>query len=73
MNRHEGARTVKQTEFSLSQGSVTVLTVGLGLAGLILAHPGELRADRAGIESAMNLMRAKGRRGNYLTRHTGAR
>ncbi len=54
-------RDMKQSGFSLSQESITVLTVGVALAGLILVHLGEIRADRARFEASMNQMRAEGR------------
>ena len=49
------------TRFSLSQETVTILTVGVALAGLILVHLGEIRADRARLEASMLQMRAEGR------------
>ena len=67
MDQHEesGSRSLKRSRFSLSQETITVLTVGVALAGLILVNQGEMRAearaDRARTEAAMNLMRAEAR------------
>ena len=61
MDRHADTRTVKQPRLSLSQETVTILTVGLALAGLLLAHLGDLRADRARLEATVNDMRAETR------------
>ena len=52
---------MQRTRFSLSQETVTILTVGVALAGLILVHLGEIRADRARLEVSMLQMRAEGR------------
>ena len=46
MDRQEEDRDVKQTGFSLSQETITILTVGVALAGLILVGVGETRAER---------------------------
>lgn len=54
-------RDMKQSGFSLSQESITILTVGVALAGLILVHLGEIRADRARFEASMHQMRAEAR------------
>ena len=62
---------MKQPRFSLSQETITILTVGAALAGIILVGLGEMRverqamredarADRARIEASMNQMRAEG-------------
>lgn len=59
MDDHEQFADTKRARFSLSQESVTVLTVGLALAGLLLAHLGELRADRARLEATVSDMRAE--------------
>lgn len=72
MEQHDRSRDVKHPGFSLSQETITILTVGVALAGLILVNQGEMRAearadraearaDRARIEASMNLMRAEGR------------
>ena len=59
------SRSMKRSRFSLSQETITVLTVGVALAGLILVNQGEMRAearaDRARTEAAMNLMRMEAR------------
>ena len=56
---------MKQSRFSLSQETITILSVGVALASLILVNQGEMRAevraDRARIEASMNDMRAEGR------------
>ena len=36
---------MKQARFSLSQETITILTVGVALAGLILVGVGEMRAE----------------------------
>ena len=74
MDQHEESesRNMKRSRFSLSQETITVLTVGVALAGLILVNQGEMRADREALrtearadrartEAAMNLMRAEAR------------
>ena len=65
MGRDDQTGSMKQAGFSLSQETITVLTVGVALAGLILVNQGEMRAearaDRARTEAAMNLMRAEAR------------
>ena len=70
-DQHDRTRDGRQPRFSLSQETITILTVGAALAGLILANMGEMRAereamradaraDRARIEASMNQMRAEG-------------
>ena len=65
MEQHERGRDPKQPRFSLSQETITIVTVGVALAGLILMETGEMRAearaDRARTDAAMNEMRAEGR------------
>ena len=72
MDHRENPEGTKQSRFSLSQETITILTVGVALAGLILVNQGEMRAearaeraearvDRARIEASMNDMRAEGR------------
>ena len=65
MEQHERGRDPKQPRFSLSQETITIVTVGVALAGLILMESGEMRAearaDRARTDAAMNEMRAEGR------------
>ena len=65
MEQHERRRDPKQPRFSLSQETITIVTVGVALAGLILMESGEMRAearaDRARTDAAMNEMRAEGR------------
>ena len=67
MDHREEPEGTKQSRFSLSQETITILTVGVALAGLILVNQGEMRAevraDRARIEASMNDMRAEGRAG----------
>ena len=56
---------MKQGRFSLSQETITILTVGVALAGLILMNMGEMRAearaDRAEARAEREAMRAEGR------------
>ena len=65
MDQHERGQGTKQPRFSLSQETITIVTVGVALAGLILMESGEMRAearaDRARTDAAMNEMRAEGR------------
>lgn len=65
MDHREKPEGTKQARFSLSQETITVLTVGVALAGLILVNQGEMRAearaDRARIEASMNAMPAEQR------------
>ena len=55
---------MKQGRFSLSQETITILTVGVALAGLILVNMGEMRAearaDRAEARAEREAMRAEG-------------
>jgi len=60
VDQREPTRDIRQTRFFLSQETITILTVGVALAGLILVHLGEIRADRARLEASMNQMRAEG-------------
>ena len=49
MDRNDETRSMKQARFSLSQETITVLTVGVALAGIILVSQGDMRAEaRAG-------------------------
>ena len=56
---------MKQGRFSLSQETITILTVGVALAGLILVSLEEMRAesraDRAEARAAREAMRAEAR------------
>ena len=52
---------MKQTRFSLSQETITILSVGVALAGLLLVMLGDSRAERARLDAAMKEMRAEGR------------
>ena len=65
MDRHEETRSMKQGRFSLSQETITILTVGVALAGLILVSLEEMRAesraDRAEARAAREAMRAEAR------------
>ncbi len=65
MDRGAEPPSMKQTRFSLSQETITVLTVGVALASIILVNQGDMRAegraDRARTDAALNAMRAEGR------------
>ena len=65
MDQHERTRDTKQPRFFLSQETITIVTVGVALAGLILMETGKMRAeaqaDRARADAAMREMRAEGR------------
>ena len=59
--RTQGKRDTKQRRFSLSQETITILTVGVALAGLILVMIGDSRAERARLDASIIEMRAEGR------------
>ena len=61
MDRHEEPRDRKRAGFSLSQETITILTVGVALAGLILVMIGDSRAERARLDASIVEMRAEGR------------
>ena len=76
VDEHKQNRDRQKVGFSLSQETITILTVGVALAGLMFVNQGHLhaearaereemradaRADRARIEASMNQMRAEGR------------
>ena len=56
---------MKQARFSLSQETITILTVGVALASILLVNQGDMRAegraDRARTDAAPDAMRAEGR------------
>ena len=56
---------MKQARFSLSQETITILTVGVALAGIMLVNQGDMRAEarshRAGIDATLNGFRAEAR------------
>ena len=71
MDERKHSPDTKQPRFSLSQETVTIVTVGVALAGIILVSVADMRvereamredarADRARIEASMNQMRAEG-------------
>ena len=65
MEQHDRTRDTRQPRISLSQETITIVTVGVALAGLVLmesaAMRAEARADRDRSEAAMREMRAEGR------------
>ena len=65
VDQHQQNQDMRRTRFSLSQETITILTVGIALAGIILVNQGEMRAearaDRARAETALNAMRAEAR------------
>ena len=61
MDRSEESRDRKRAGFSLSQETITILTVGVALAGLILVMIGDSRAERARLDASIVEMRAEGR------------
>ena len=79
MDRNEEIRRTKQARFSLSQETITILTVGVALAGLILVNQGDMRAearaDRANMVAALNGLRAEARadRANMVAALNGLR
>ena len=60
-----GEARKKQARFSLSQETITILTVGVALAGLILVSQGDMRAearaDRAEARADREAMRTEAR------------
>ena len=60
MERRERTRESRQPWFSLSQETITILTIGMAIIGILLAHMAEIRADRSRLEASMNQMRAEG-------------
>ena len=52
---------MKQARFSLSQETITILTVGVALAGLILVSVGETRAEREAMRAEARADRAEAR------------
>ena len=65
MDRDRESRSTRQTRFSLSQETITILTVGVALAGIILVNHGEMRAEaraaRAESRAEREAMRAEAR------------
>ena len=56
---------MKQAGLSLSQETITIPTVGVALAGIMVVHQGDARAEarshRAGIDATLNGFRAEAR------------
>ena len=65
MDRNAETGSMKRAGFSLAQETITMLTVGVALAGIMLVSLSNMRAegraDRARIDAAMAEMRAEGR------------
>ena len=61
MDQNQRTRDMKQPRLSLSQETITILTVGVALAGLILVMIGDSRAERARLDASIVEMRAEGR------------
>ena len=61
VDQHEQTPDMKQPRFSLSQETITILTVGVALAGLILVMIRDSRAERARLDASIVEMRAEGR------------
>ena len=76
MDQNAETRRIKRARFSLSQETITILTVGVALAGVILVNQGDMRAearadrhkmhaearaDRARTDAALNVLRAEAR------------
>ena len=55
------SREMKQARCSLSQETITILTVGVALAGILLVMLGDSRAERARLDATIREMRAEGR------------
>ena len=56
---------MSQAKFSLSQETITIVTVGVALAGIMFVGQGDMRAEgrahRAQMDAAMEAFRAEGR------------
>ena len=56
---------MQQARFSLSQETITILTVSVALAGIMLVNQGDMRAEarshRAGLDATLNGFRAEAR------------
>jgi len=61
MEKRERTDEGRPPRFSLSQETITILTVGVALAGLILVMIGDSRAERARLDASIVEMRAEGR------------
>ena len=65
MDPQQATPTNSRPRFSLSQETITIVTVGVALAGLILVSQGEMRAearaDRAELRTELEAMRAEAR------------
>ena len=65
MDRNAETGSMKRAGFSLSQETITMLTVGVALAGIMLVSVDNIRAEgraeRARIDAAMAELRAEGR------------
>ena len=65
MDRNRESRSTGQARFSLSQETITILTVGVALAGIILVNQGEMRAEaraaRTEARAEREAMRAEAR------------
>ena len=69
--RHEEIRSMRQGRFSLSQETITILTVGVALAGLILVNVGETRAEREAMRAEARADRAEARAAREAMRAEG--
>ena len=56
-----GEARKRQTRFSLSQETITILTVGVALAGLILVSQGDMRAEARASRAEARADRAEAR------------
>ena len=56
-----GEARKRQTRFSLSQETITILTVGVALAGLILVSQGDMRAEARASRAEARAERAEAR------------
>jgi len=61
MEKRERTDEGRPPRFSLSQETITILTAGVALAGLILVMIGDSRAERARLDASIVEMRAEGR------------
>ena len=61
MDRDRESGSTRQTRFSLSQETITILAVGVALAGLILMIHGEIRAEREAMRAEARADRAEAR------------
>lgn len=75
MDHHDQSGGTKRARFSLSQETITILTVGVSLAAIILVNQGDMRAegraDRETLRAEARAERAEARAERELMRAEG--